>query len=174
MGLDGHQKCLPTNAFCASALQHPQTPLLVLQPVADLMNQNFNSISISPSLSALSQSFIAHVLLPPSALQLQPAAPTSQDLVFTDRTVNYVISCFVNLCIQMKPLPAQHTIVPLGILISEQTPVQLCCTELTDLKAKSPENRILHLPVNCTLNSICNYLLFSPSLDYFIPPSTFA
>lgn len=65
----------------------------------------------------------------------------------------------------MKPLPAQDIILPLGILISEQTLVQLCCTELTDLKEKSPENRILHLPVNCTLNSSVNYLLFSLRFD---------
>lgn len=88
------------------------------------------------------------MLLPTSALQLLLAAKIwfSQ----TDRTINYVISYFVNLYIQ------------------------LCCKEFTDLKAKSPENKILHLHVNCTLNSSCNYLVLSLSLVYFFSPSTFA
>lgn len=59
--------------------------------------------------------------------------------------------------------------------INEQILVQLCCTELLDLKAKSSENRILHLPVNCTLNSSCSNLHFSLSFFfYFFSPSTFA
>lgn len=112
------------------------------------------------------------MLLSPSALQLLLAAKIwfSQ----TDRTINYVISYVVNLYIQMKPLRVQHISLPLGILISEQTLVQLCCKELTDLKAKSHENIILHLHVNCTLNSSCNYLLFSLSLGYFFSHSSFA
>lgn len=171
MGLGDHQKCLSTDAFCDYALQNPQTTLLVLQPVPVWINQNFHGISISPSSSAISisQTFIAHVLLPTSALQLH--LPAKIWFSQTDRTINYAISSFVNLYTQTKPSPAQHVILPLGILISEQALVQLCCKELTDLKAKSLGNRILHLPVNCTLNSNCNYLLFSLSLDYFFSHS---
>lgn len=180
MGLGDHQKCLPTNTFCDYALQHPQTTLQVLKSVAVWMNRNFAYISISLSSSAISisQTFIAHVLLLLAccnSLQhcncsYQPRRRFSQ----TDRIINYAISSFVNLYTQMNPLPAQHVIVSLEILISEQILVQLCCTELPDLKAKSSENRILHWPVNCTLNSSCSNLHFSLCFDYFFSPSTFA
>lgn len=65
MGLGDHQKCLPTKAFCEPALPHPQTTLLVLQPVVVWMNQNFDHIGMSLCSSAISisQTSIAHVLL---------------------------------------------------------------------------------------------------------------